>query len=561
MIAVIAPRIAFRISCDDFSFRWASCQLENLRDCVEQDVSDILRTLPFTLDDTYERILKNIKESKRKYAQYIFQFLTVSARPLSVQELAEVFAICSDGSEESAGALKLEPSRRVQDAEAAVRTACPSLISVDDVHGEKRVRFSHFSVREFLTSVRPDDPHSTHLSSYRVIPQLAHTFSAKLCLSVLLTLNGRIAKDKVKVMVPLATYAAEHWVKHANDGDPSSLVQLEGGMSRLFDKKTPQFAAWIWVYDIDNPSGPHLIHTRPLKPKTSPLYYAALCGFSSMVESLAKLHPEDVKTRGRDGRTPLHAALCNGHPDTALALLKNGADAGALDDGDETPLHIASWRGEIEVMKSLFDYKLEMDVKNKKNETPLSLASRNGSLGAVQELVGRLPALVKKEVAPLKRTALHVAALHGHELICQFLLAKKADCNAKDENHRTPLHLAADQGKDNIASLLLHNNAKVNVKDESELTPLHLASSGGQLEVAEVLLEDPRVHVNDKDADQWSALHMAAYNGHLHVVNLLIQYNANLACKNNEGKTPLDLASEGRHSAVVEKLERVACLL
>jgi len=559
VIAAIALRIAFRVSCDDFRFRWASCQLENLRDCDEQDVPETLGTLPSTLNETYERTLKNIKESKRKYAQYIFQFLTVSARPLSVQELAEVFAIGCDGSEGPTGTLEFEPSRRKQDAdsEIAVRTTCPSLISIDDIDGEKRVRFSHFSVREFLTSVQPGGLHSTHLSSYHVSPQLAHTFSAKLCLSVLLTLNDRIVKDRVNVMVPLATYAAEHWVKHANCGDPSSLVQLKGGMSRLFDKKNPQFAAWIWVYDLDNPSGPHLIHTRPRKPETSPLYYAALCGFSSMVEYLAKSHPGDVNTRGRDGRTPLHAALRNGHSDTALALLKKGADAGARDGGDETPLHIASSLGDVEVMKSLFNYELKLDVKNKKNETPLSLAASNGSLEAVRVLVGRLPGLVKKEVAPLKRTALHVATVHGHKHIAQFLLASNADSNAKDENHRTPLHLAADQGKDDIARLLLQNKAKVNVRDESNLTPLHLASSGGQLEVVEVLLEDPRVHVNDKDGDRWSALHMAAYNGYLQVVALLIQHDANLDCKNNESKTPQDLASEGRHSAVVAKLERV----
>jgi len=136
-----------------------------------------------------------------------------------------------------------------------------------------------------------------------------------------------------------------------------------------------------------------------------------------------------------------------------------------------------------------------------------------------------------------------------------FLLDKRADIDAEDENCRTPLHLAADQGKDNIARLLLQRGAKVNVQDESELTPLHLASLGGQLEVAKLLLDkNYPVDVNAKDVDGWTALHMAAYNGYLQVVELLLQGGATPHSKNNEDQTPSELASGCNHTAVVDKL-------
>ena len=494
-------------------------------------------------------MLKNIDENRRKIAHNIFQLLTVSARPLSVQELAEVFAISGD--EEPAGIPKFDPSLREADAESAVRTTCCSLIAIDDANDGKQVRFSHFSVREFLASDRLGGLHSTGLSKYHVLPQLAHIFSAKVCLSVLLKLNCRIRKDNVEVMFPLATYAAKHWVDHVKSGDASSLVQLEGGIRRLFDKQ-PQFAAWIWVYDTDNPSRPLLVDNYPPKPKASPLYYAALCGFLNMVKYLANSHPRDVNTRGRDGRTPLHAALRNGHSDVSLALLEEGADANARDDGGETPLQISSRRGDIKAMESLFNHKAKPDAENKDNETPLSLASSKGSLAAVQLLLSHRPDLVNQQVA-LKRTALHVAAMHGHQPIAQLLLGQGADINAEDGDRRTPLHLAADQGKDDIANLLLRRGAKVNVRDESNLTPLHLASLGGQLEVVELLL-DKNARVNIKADDGWTALHMAAYNGYLLVVESLIEGGATLDSKNDEGKTPSELALESHHSAVVEKL-------
>ena len=391
--------------------------LDSLRSCLVRDIQSTLDKFPTTLNETYERMLNNIDEQKWKYAHNIFQFLTVSARPLSVQELAEIFAISSD--EDQAGIPKFEPSWREPDAELALRSVCSGLIAIDEVDGEKQVRFSHFSVQEFLTS----DRLGGHLSRYHVFPRPAHIFSAKVCLS---QLDGRIPKDMVEVMFPLATYAAKHWVDHVKSEDPSSLGQLRAGMIRLFDNKQPQFAAWIGVYDIDNPSGSQLVHNHPREPETSPLYYAALYGSLYMVEYLANSRPNDVMTRSRDGRTPLHAALWNGHSSVALALLNRGADANARDNGDETPLQIASRRGDIEVMVSLYNRGASLAAKNKDNETPLSLASRDGSLEAVRlllQLLGHRADLVNQQAA-LKRTALHVATIRGHQPIASCCLTE-----------------------------------------------------------------------------------------------------------------------------------------
>jgi len=569
--AVIALRIVLRVSCDDLRFRWASCQLEILRDCHLRDIQVIMDAFPSTLTETYERLLKKIDEQKRKSTHNIFQFLTVSARPLSVQELAEVLAISSD--EEPAGIPKFDPSLRVLDAESAVRSVCSCLIAIDDINGEKQVRFSHFSVLDFLTSNQLGGVYPTSLSTYHVLPQLAHIFAAKVCLSVLLKLNCRIANDNVKVMFPLATYAAQHWVDHVKSVDASSLVQLEGGMNRLFDERRPQFAAWIWVYDIDNPSGPHLIHNHPRTPEKSPLYYAALCGLLNMVEYLAKSHPDDINSTGHDGRTPLHAALRNGNSGVALALLEKGADANAQDNRGETPLQIASWRGDIEAMNSLLDHNAEMDAMNRDNETPLSLASSKGNLGAVRLLLDRRPDLAYQQVA-LRRTALHVATIHGHQPIVQLLLDRGADINAEDRDCRTPLHLVADQGRDDIASLLLQRGAKVDVRDVSKLTPLHLAS---QFKVAEVLLgKDARVNANAKDGhpdplrapvecgtgvsardvDGWTPLHMASYYGYGDLAPFLVERGADVTVRTRDGFTPQDLASQGQHVHLIRFLEQ-----
>jgi hypothetical protein len=52
----------------------------------------VLEDLPKSLDKTYERTLLGIDKEKREYAQRLLRCLTVSIRPLRVEELAEVFA-------------------------------------------------------------------------------------------------------------------------------------------------------------------------------------------------------------------------------------------------------------------------------------------------------------------------------------------------------------------------------------------------------------------------------------------------------------------------------------
>jgi hypothetical protein len=53
----------------------------------------MLEELPETLDETYERVLREINKAKREHAHRLLQCLTVAVRPLRVAELAEVLAV------------------------------------------------------------------------------------------------------------------------------------------------------------------------------------------------------------------------------------------------------------------------------------------------------------------------------------------------------------------------------------------------------------------------------------------------------------------------------------
>ena len=185
-----------------------------------------MKELPKTLDDTYERILQGIDEEKRDDAHRIFQWLTVSSRPLLVKELAEVFAI--DFDEETFGIPKFDPSLRDTNAETAVLSTCSTLVSIVDLGGQKVAQFSHFSVKEYLTSDRITN--SERVSYFHVLPKLAHTLLAKACLSILLQLSYSMDWIKIRGFPPVP-YAAEYWIDHARFEDVSS--DLRHGMDCL----------------------------------------------------------------------------------------------------------------------------------------------------------------------------------------------------------------------------------------------------------------------------------------------------------------------------------------
>ena len=262
---------------------------------------------PKGLDETYEHTLRVIHEKEREYAHRIFQCLTVSSRPLRIEEVAEIFTFEVDA--ESGVILKFNADWRPKDAEEAVLFACSSLVVVVKGDWERTVQFSHTSVQQFLTSDRVAN--SKEISNFHVLLESAHTFLARACLSLLLDDSDHTSSVHKS---PLHSYAVKHWVDHARFGRVSSIIYRE--MIRLFDKSRPHYFAWIRAYDMEGLRNLPMPLGYPV-----PVYYAALCGFCDLADELLFTHPQDINARGGLRVTPLHAALDNGHIDVARLLL------------------------------------------------------------------------------------------------------------------------------------------------------------------------------------------------------------------------------------------------
>lgn len=156
-----------------------------LRHCLAPSLRRQLNELQSSLDDTYERVLKEIQSTNQGlYAHRLLQSLVVAIRPLRVYELAEVLSYDLDATKGDIPTF--HPEWQWEEQEQAVLSACSSLISIVDDNYSRVVQFSHFSVKEYLTSDRLTAS-SGDISRYHILPESAHFTLSQASLGVLLS--------------------------------------------------------------------------------------------------------------------------------------------------------------------------------------------------------------------------------------------------------------------------------------------------------------------------------------------------------------------------------------
>ena len=534
-----------------------------LRHCLAPSLRRQLNELPKSLDETYERVLKEIQSTNQgRYAHRLLQCLVVAIRPLRVDELAEVLSHDLDAPE---GEIPTHhPEWRWEDQEQAVLSACSSLIAVVGDDYSRVVQFSHFSVKEYLTSDRLAAS-SGDISRYHILPEPAHFTLAQASLGALLSCDDNFANNESHRFNPLRLYAAEHWAIHAQVGNVSS--RLKHTMENLFDLDQPYFLTWVGALDNDYNSFWYTANN------CTPLYYAALCGFYDLVRHIIAKHPEQVNDCGGNlDCYPLVAALFRKHfrvaellvihdaqvnvwgspplfhvirfsddapLDAVQFLLKHGAKVNAMNKYHWTPLHLATEMGYLEVARMLLEHGAELDLRNDMGQTPLHLVSAR--------MFG------EHEGEPERF------------LLAQLLVERGADVKAQDGDNSSPLHFASYHGQAEIAQLLLDHGANAQAKSIKGRIPLHEVSPGihqynwyphlkyapgyrvyhpqKAFNVALLLLEH-KVDVNTLDNDHATPLHLASSHGMLEVAQLLIERGATANVENVHGQTPLHLVSQ-----------------
>lgn len=128
--------------------KWVCCSVVYICGSLPGRIRYALANLPETLDETYQRTLREIKTAHWEFACHLLQCVTVASRPLRGEELAEVLAFDF----ETGPIPKFYGGWRLEDPVDAVLSTRSSLLAIVNVEDFPVIQFSHFSVRDFLTS-------------------------------------------------------------------------------------------------------------------------------------------------------------------------------------------------------------------------------------------------------------------------------------------------------------------------------------------------------------------------------------------------------------------------
>ena len=470
------------------------CQLNVLRQCLPSSLRRILAELPESLDETYERIIKDVKQGNQADAYRMLQFLAAAIRPLYVAELAELLTFDFDATNLKGGISKLNSMWRWEDHEQAVLSTCSSLITIIPTNYSPLVQFSHFSVKEFLLSDRLAKS-GKDISQYHIALEDANTLIAKACLGVLL--RDPVDESGAETAPgPLAQYAASLWVAHAKVENVAS--RIRDGMEYLFDPDRSYFLAWVRLHDFDSGRLANDLEGKT-QPGAATLYHAAFLGIHEVVESLTIKYPQySGVISGRLG-TALHSVSYAGHVNIVRLLLNRGVDVDARGALNMSPLQFASLHGHLNVVQCLLEHGADANFEDNLHRTPLSLAIRRQHFEIIRVLLENDADVNFRDKDGL--TLIHKACASGSysDSLVRLFMKHGADPNARDNKSRTPLHHISSPPKYSseqvsllrleIANILLAHGADVDAEDKEGRTPLQVASASGQTEMAQLLSE------------------------------------------------------------------------
>ena len=158
-------------------------------------------------------------------------------------------------------------------------------------------------------------------------------------------------------------------------------------------------------------------------------------------------------------------------------------------------------------------------------------------------------------------SALHNAAQRGDIELVKSLISKGANVNAKNSIELTPLHLAAAFGHIEVVEYLISKGADINAKGPLGLTPLDWSKGSGGHEVGHEAIAKLLTDLNAQSGRQIriccptvTPLHETVWERDVEYVKAHVAQGGDIHAKDDQGRTPLDVAKEKGDAEIIEYL-------
>lgn len=203
---------------------------------------------------------------------------------------------------------------------------------------------------------------------------------------------------------------------------------------------------------------------------------AVVSGNTNQIDML-KGHGANLSTENHDRRTALHIACCEGNEKMVKHLLAYGVSVHVRDRHDRTALMEAIAQDHHGIIKILVKCGAHMTGSARAVGENLCTAAARGSLKRI--ISYRLAGANLSQQDLSGRTALHLACLHGHLDVANYLLENFVETSIDDHLCLTPYDYAMRSGQNEIVDLLI----KEGVPPSKNIEPLLNLHSGNNNDI------------------------------------------------------------------------------
>ncbi|KAG4034505.1 hypothetical protein MFRU_003g04650 [Monilinia fructicola] len=470
-----------------------------------QVVKDLLRTLPKTIEEAYEAILKRSDEPSK--AMRLLHIIVGATRPLSLKEIGIALYITED--------IHRYQDLEIQEDEQfkiVIRHLCGLFVSVVD----GKVFLIHQTAKEYLIGSSNKTTSMSGSWKNSLEPKVSNLILTECCLWYLsfedfekLSPPERMSEiNQYCAENHFLDYSAKNWSTHFREAESMDLYKL--GLITC-DVSSTRFLLWFSIYwRLDN----SYFHGPP--EWKNDLFPIAYLGIDSLMPIL--LESIDIDARDSGLRTPLLWSVERGNEAIVKLLLEAKADVNAQGGRYGNALQAASCGGNETIVKLLLEAKADVNAQG-------------GEYG----------------------NALQAASYRGDEEIVKLLLEAKADVNAQGGEYGNALYIASNKGYETIVKLLLEAKADVNAQSGKYSNTLQAASCNRDKAIVKLLLE-AKANVNAQGGYYSNALQAASYYGYETIVKLLLEAKADVNAQGGKYGNAFQAASFRGHKAVTKLL-------
>lgn len=504
-------------------FLLAKLHIDSLKDKRSvKAIKSTLKMLPrgssaYMYDEAYDMAMRRIDdqpENDKKLAKEVLTWIAHSMRPMDASELETAISV-------QLGAANIDPDNLVPIDD--LLSLCAGLVTLDEM--SKTVKLAHQTTQEYF-SRHPrcllKDPHralsNVCLSYLGIDDFLDRSYKdAQFPEDIFLTSHIRA--------YPFLSYAALHWEDHnrqslpfTSEKEAAQTQALEIHLLRNNALMESYFRArgdWEWNRETAADTYRSTTGLKFTFERKTGLQYAAANGNLERVAALIKVGVDPNEST--HGTTALiEAARC--HQESVVRFLIEETRADVHCQGrrsNHTPLTATLGMDGRDKHRKFPNWHETID-NDHETETDHHFAI---------ELIEPIVALLLEAGASADHitdplyglTPLMFASRHGMQSIVSMLCAAGVDINRQCRQRprnlggRTALHLAAVHGHDNVVKQLLHHECDPNTNDVDGYSPIASAAKYGRWTTVELLLNVKGIDLDRRTGDGETVLFLAYY--------------------------------------------------